>query len=282
MLTKTARQWFQEIYPTITNCTSQEAKAITKHLLHHYIGYTAEKYILEATLSADSITLQQLYKARERINNQEPLQYVLGYTHFYGYKLKLTPHVLVPRASTEAMLDYLITHHHRSNSNLLDLCTGSGCIAIVLAKKYQSAVVDAVDISTKALSVASDNARKHDVNINFHAIDLLYNPLPAKQWDVIVSNPPYIPYSEKKRMTKRVLHHEPHQALFVPDDNPLVFYKRIAVLAQQHLTPQGMVCVEIHEKMGTQIKALLIKAGFRHVVVHLDFQHKPRWVTAQH
>lgn len=254
---------------------------MAKRLLEHYSDYTIEKHILETPMSLNDAQQKMLQKACDRLNKDEPLQYVLGYTYFHGHLFTVTPHVLIPRPTTEEMVAFVLRWMQNKNIKVLDLCTGSGCIAISLAKSSSYIEVDAVDISEKALQIAKKNAKAHRVIIGFYKKDILQESLPNKKWHLIVSNPPYIPHKEKNTIALRVYNYEPHQALFVPDSNPLIFYKHIIKLAKTHLYPGGITCVEVHENFADEVSMLFQEAWFTSITVHCDLQRKKRWITAQ-
>jgi release factor glutamine methyltransferase len=164
---------------------------------------------------------------------------------------------------------------------VLDIGTGSGCIAIKLKQGLTHAHVDALDMSEQALEVARHNGELHQARINWYQLDILQNPLPDKKWNIIVSNPPYVCISEKQHMQQRVVSYEPAQALFVPDETPLVFYKRIAYLASIHLKPAGKLYLEINEHFGADVAVLLKQHPFEEVRIGQDLHGKDRWVTAR-
>ncbi len=215
-----------------------------------------------------------------RLQQHEPVQYVLGEAHFYGLNLMVTPAVLIPRPETEELVHLIIQENrHVSSLSILDIGTGSGCIPIVLGKYLKDAKIHAIDISQEALAIAQKNARRNEVPVLFHQLDILssnLDSLPA--FDVIVSNPPYIREIEKENMQANVLHYEPMQALFVPDNQPLLFYERIALLALKKLRKGGRLYLEINENFGTQVADLLLSLHFQEVKVLKDLQGKDRIV----
>lgn len=229
-------------------------------------------------------SLSQLEKGR-------PLQYVLGHTDFYGIDFLLNEHTLIPRPETEELVDRIIRTRTASNSlQILDIGTGSGCIALSLAKHLDSAQVYALDISKEALSVARANALTNKLNIGFIQANILeWNKLEESflangfptQWDLIVSNPPYIPEGEKDLMHTNVLQHEPHTALFVPDRDPLLFYREIAKFAKNSLKETGELWMEIHESLSEEYRSLFHELGFSELDLHQDLNGKYRILFAR-
>lgn len=197
-----------------------------------------------------------------RLNQSEPIDYILSYTYFYGLKIEVSKDTLIPRPETEELVE-LILNENKSKSGLkiLDIGTGSGCIALALKSKSIDAEVTAIDVSSKALEIAQKNSVHLDLNINFLQLDMLNEKLWSQlgNYDIIVSNPPYIPQEEMKDMTSSVLDYEPHLALFVEDD-PLLFYKQILYFATSHLNPKGLVyfetsqTIQLEEYQGFQIE----------------------------
>ena len=217
-----------------------------------------------------------------------PVQYVLGEAWFYGMPLYVDEHVLIPRPETEEMVEWVLKDERNrlqgegERPAIVDIGTGSGCIAIALKKNLPESEVYAVDVSSKALAVAQQNAKAQQTGIQFLNVDFLNadrrNVLPLV--NIIVSNPPYIPVKDKKEMHKNVLDHEPHTALFVEDNDPLLFYSAIAAFAVLHLHPGGCVYTEIHETMGDAVKNVFVQQGFEYTVIRKDMQGKDRMVKA--
>ncbi|MDR1739705.1 MAG: peptide chain release factor N(5)-glutamine methyltransferase [Bacteroidales bacterium] len=230
--------------------------------------------------------LLKFFNALKRLKTGEPVQYVFGYTYFDGLKLKVTPDVLIPRPETEELVSIVSQHCISSGLfSIADLCTGSGCIALALAKRFPQAKITATDISIKALKIANENAVANDIsNVKFIESDIL-KPAPAtlfeeEKCDIIVSNPPYVTETEKQAMHPNVVKHEPHTALFVPNDNQLKFYKAIAKHAVQYLSSDGKLFLEINENYDTQTAELLQQSGFSKVELIQDFRNKPRFLYA--
>jgi release factor glutamine methyltransferase len=224
----------------------------------------------------------------KRLLANEPLQYVMGETEFYGLVLKTDTRALIPRPETEELV-YQVKEwadaRSLSGTRILDLCTGSGCIALGLKSIFPNAKVTGVDLSHDALSLATENAQNLGLPVDFYSGDVLSGELEASyadaSWDVIVSNPPYIPYADKSLMEANVLEFEPHMALFVEDTNPLIFYRKIAELARKKLVSAGLLAVEIHENLAEETVKLFGEIGFIHVRVLTDLQGRNRMVFAE-
>lgn len=259
--------------------TEGEASAITEIAME----YISKKGRNELRLFADQKLTesqeQQLYNILKRLQAFEPIQYIINEAWFYAIPFYVDENVLIPRPETEELIHWIITDNLKTNSPLrvLDIGTGSGCIPVSLKRKFTDAEVWGCDISDGALSVAKKNALANNVSVRFIQLDFL-NP---EQWkslpvfDTIVSNPPYIPERDKTTMHSNVLNYEPHQALFVPDNNALVFYNAIAAFAKAHLSPGGHIYLEIHECLGDGVAALFLENGFR-AELKKDMQQKDR------
>ena len=261
--------------------------------LKSFFYLLAEKYL---NLSRINIALQlnneltheeqsSFYQAADRLRNHEPIQYILGETEFFGMPITVNKQVLIPRPETEELVSWIIEDVDKNEATILDIGTGSGCIAISLAKKLNNAVVSAIDISTRAIEVAKKNTLINNVNIEFSRVDVLNfeadSDLQHKwesKFDIIVSNPPYVRMQEKKLMKLNVVDHEPDIALFVEDDDPLLFYRKISQLSKQYLRHHGTLYLEINEYLGLEMEKMLNKAGFKHVVLKKDMFGKNRMI----
>lgn len=212
-----------------------------------------------------------------------PIQYILGSTSFYGLDFIVNASVLIPRPETEELVDWILSDEKNNNHNsksFLDIGTGSGCIAIALAKNLPNAKVTALDISKNALEIARKNAHHNTVNVNFLCENILQlNELPQK-FDVIVSNPPYVRELEKHEIKNNVLHNEPHLALFVADDDALIFYRKIAILARNYLEPNGNLFFEINQYLGTETCQLLKDLDFTSIELRKDIYGNNRMIRA--
>ncbi len=223
---------------------------------------------------------QNIISITKRLQNNEPIQYILGNTEFYGLTLKVTPAVLIPRPETEELVEWILQENKQPTPHILDIGTGSGCIAITLAKKLKDATVYAWDVSDKALEVAKENAKTNNVCVNFSQTDALQPQAVNEHLHIIVSNPPYIREMEKEAMTSNVLDYEPHMALFVPDSKALLFYNRIADIAQQQLSSNGWLYFEINQAKGAEVVQLLKEKGFANVELKQDISGNDRMVRA--
>ncbi len=219
----------------------------------------------------------------KRLKNFEPIQYILGETEFYGLDFQVNASVLIPRPETEELVEWIQKENEsKTVLDMLDVGTGSGCIAISLKNIFPNAKVDAYDVSEKALEVAIANAKKNSLLVNFSKVDILNQALqPSEKWDVIVSNPPYIPEQEKIEILPNVLNHEPHLALFVPNDSPLHFYSAIALFAIKNLKPKGKLYFEIHKDAGESCMELLSMLGFANIELRRDISGNDRMIRAQ-
>ena len=222
---------------------------------------------------------QRIADVIARLQRHEPLQYIVGFARFHGHRFKVTPAVLIPRPETEQLVDLIVEENSGSDLRVLDMGTGSGCIAISLARALKFAQVDALDVSRDALAVARDNAAALKVKVRFFESDILA-PQPAATYDIIVSNPPYITWSERELMERNVKDYEPAQALFVPDNDPLLFYKAIAPYAKQSLEKGGRLYLEINQRFGAEVKRLLEGCGFGEVRIIVDSYGKDRFAVA--
>lgn len=214
-----------------------------------------------------------------RLKAGEPVQYVTGIADFYGLQLKVSPDVLIPRAETEELVEWLLVENAPGEAlRVLDVGTGSGCIALALAHKRPEWTVVGVDVSTAALAIARENAMQLGLAVDFRELDILAGLPPTDSWDIIVSNPPYIPPAEQSLMGKSTLEHEPALALFVPEGDPLVFYRRLSELADPLLVPGGRLYVETNEFNNEAVVAAFTKAGLGLVDRRKDLRGKWRMV----
>ena len=273
---------------------SDEANALIMMLLEHYFGIDRVKMALEPELRLSESELLTLHFAVKELLKNKPIQYVIGETEFCGMRFFVEEGVLIPRPETEEMVKAIVNKNgvtrlgnsylaRNDNQSLIDIGTGSGCIAISLAKLLKDSVVTAVDVSEKALEIAKKNAEANGVDVQFVLDDILNPKKPElidNQYDIIVSNPPYVCESEKKEMRANVLDYEPSSALFVSDNDPLIFYRKILEFAQKTLKPNGQIWFEINEKFGIEMKNLCIEKGFQNVEIIKDFRGKDRILKA--
>jgi len=266
---------FNELQSKLNLDDSGEVHAIALALMEKFYGLTWTDI-----LSEKKVGPQDLSSVLERLNKHEPMQYVLGEADFYGRKFSVNSSVLIPRPETELLVCEVVKAGIKA-PRILDVGTGSGCVAVTLALEIPDATVFAVDISQRALDTARANSKKWQSPVRFLPANFLAGNLPLEPVDLIVSNPPYVRESEKALMKSNVLDYEPHLALFVPDDDPLLFYKAIASQREQLLAPNGEVFVEINEKFGDDVVKLFRAAFFKDVTVIRDLEGKDRIVVAR-
>ena len=271
------RQVYQNLLPVMQK--EEECQAVTQRLLNYYFQLDPIHILLDEPVVYAQKCEQALSAAIERLNSHEPVQYVLGEAYFLGRTFWVNPAVLIPRPETEALVQYILDTTPQEDIHILDIGTGSGCIAITLQKERVRATVYALDVDPDALYVAHNNAIKLGASIHFIQADILRDPLPNRCWDIIVSNPPYVCMSEKTCMQRRVWEYEPAKALFVPDTSPLLFHKKIIALATRHLTLTGKLYLEINEAFGETVACIYEQAGFDEVHLKQDIHNKDRWVV---
>lgn len=220
----------------------------------------------------------------EQLKLEIPVQYLLGKTSFYGLDFKVNPSVLIPRPETEELVEWILESQKSKGETqkprVLDIGTGSGCIAVSLAKNIPTASVYAIDVSEKALAIAKRNAEINEVDLTFITQNILHTEDLGQQFDVIVSNPPYVRNLEKGEIKKNVLDNEPHLALFVEDNDALIFYRKIAGLAQKNLTNNGQLFFEINQYLGKETTALLVQMGFKNIELRKDIYGNDRMIKA--
>lgn len=221
----------------------------------------------------------QWFTILDDLKKEKPIQYIFNEAHFFGYDFFVNEHTLIPRPETEELVDLIIKNHQNKTLKFLDIGTGSGCIAISLAKNLENSTVFALDISENALQIAQKNAISNQANIHFLKSDILQQPTLDQSFDVIVSNPPYVRELEKAEIKKNVLDYEPYSALFVPDENPLLFYETIAKFAQDHLVSNGILYVEINQYLGAETMQLFENYGFTAMKLIKDLQKNDRIVV---
>lgn len=259
--------------------SSRELETIVSTLCLEYLEIPQTIYYLKDEIELSSAERQKLDIALQRLAGGEPLQYVLGYTPFCGLQFKVNNSVLIPRPETAELVEWVLMSV-KDNVKVIDIGTGSGCIAITLSYNLKNAVIDACDISDSALRVAVENNSLNATNVNFHQRDILTNKDSGTKYDVIVSNPPYITNSEKADMEDTVLDYEPHTALFVADSDPLIFYREIAIFGKQNLNEEGMVFFEINPLFAEQTIIMLENAGYQNIELRKDIFGKNRMIKA--
>lgn len=221
----------------------------------------------------------ELNNILDQLKTGKPLQYALGYAEFYGLKFLVNPATLIPRPETEELVQWVLDSVSGAGLSFLDIGTGTGCIAISLKKNLPDAQVSAMDVSVDALNTAKENAGLNTVEVNFIEADILNYP-PVASYSVIISNPPYVTLQDKKLMHRNVTDFEPHSALFVPEDDPLLFYRAIADFALASLEPDGLLFFEINESLGKETAQLLIDKGFKDVEIRKDLSGRDRMIRS--
>ena len=264
----------QEVY------SADEIRNLLRIIFEEYLGWDLTTWLLSKQKTINQSDLLKINFAIKDLKRHRPIQHILGKADFCGMTLAVNENVLIPRPETEGLVE-LAKSHLQSPQRILDLCTGSGCIAIALAKVFPNTEITALDISEKALEVAQQNAWNQKVTINYLQADILSDDLAElPMFDAIVSNPPYVREQEKAAMQPNVLDYEPSMALFVPDNDPLLFYRRIAEIASKHLVPNGLLIAEINENFGEETAGLFRANGFE-TSLHNDFKDKTRFVVGR-
>jgi len=264
-----------KIYP------DRESGSIIRLIMEH-AGIPSPVYLREPQLIPETSIISQINEIVSEIHTHKPIQYILGYTHFCDLKIVVDENVLIPRPETEEMVDKIINRQDKMPGSVLDIGTGSGCIALALKNEFRNSDVTGLDISKASLEVAEANARLNKLDIRLVEEDILQGSpgLVNEQFGLIVSNPPYITISEKTGMAANVLNFEPELALFVDDNKPFVYYKSIAAFSRQALHNGGKLWVEINEKSGDEIAGIFQNCGLDNITVHRDIHEKERFIEA--
>jgi len=267
---------------------SDELKNIIELVMEHVTNMSRAEQVKNKVPYLTCTQLEDLDAITERLQKNEPVQYVLGEAWFAGMKFKVNKNVLIPRPETEELVDWIVrlinTQYSIFNGqcSIMDIGTGSGCIPIVLKKKLPQATVSGIDVCSEALFAATENAIELNADVEFLLVDFLDEEKWKElgQHDIIVSNPPYVKQSEINTMDERVKEFEPHLALFVPDNDPLLFYKKLSGFAIKHLKSGGSLFVEINESLDEQVANLFRAAGFTNIELKNDMQGKARMIMA--
>jgi release factor glutamine methyltransferase len=269
---------FQDFLSQITlNEDKAEIISLAHLVFDRVLGISKTDLLSQKHIQATTNDLEKLDTIVKRINQHEPIQYILGEADFFGRRFKVNASVLIPRPETEELVREVKNFSHPA-AVILDIGTGSGCIPITLALEISGAKVSATDVSDKALMVAKENAKNLGAAVHFLQHNILTEEIPFRDLDIVVSNPPYIALSEKESMAPNVKDFEPHLALFVSENDPLLFYRVIAAKAQAALKSGGLLCVEINERFGERVKELFQDEGFGEVTVIRDLSGKERIV----
>lgn len=268
--------FFEELADLFSN---SECKSMWSSVLSTYFGWTPSDILLKRDERFSESDLLRIRSVVKRLQANEPFQYIMGEVYFADLNLKIDQRALIPRPETEELIA-LILQLDLPFGSILDLCTGSGCIALALQHKFPKAKVVGVDLSIEAIALARENALQTKLDVEFVSEDVLQWQ-PVQTFDLLVSNPPYIPEQEAQLMAANVLDFEPHMALFVPDHDPLLFYKRIVAIAQVSLQSKGYLALEIHEDLAAQTLGLLQTDAFKNQSIYRDLQGKERMILAQ-
>jgi release factor glutamine methyltransferase len=255
----------------------QEIRGFTNIILDHLTGLSRTNQLLSPGLLLTQKSEEQMYNIIEQLKLSKPIQYIIGKCWFFDLIFEVSGSVLIPRPETEELVDWIIKDNTTISPSILDIGTGSGCIAVSLAKNI-SGKVSAVDVSAEALYIARRNASANNTNVEFFQIDILTESIPGP-FDIIVSNPPYVTLAQKKEMHSNVLDYEPHLALFVPEDDPLLFYRVIASFASKNLKSGGKLFFEINEELPQQTEQLVADFGFE-TELRKDLNGKYRMLKA--
>lgn len=258
-----------------------ESDAIIRLIFHYLKGWNLTEILIHQDDELSPYIKGEIDKILQRLKNNEPIQYITGEARFHGMDLKITPGVLIPRPETDELVDIIVDDNKdRQDLRVLDVCTGSGAIALALARNLPFSNVSAVDISEEAVELTEENAKKLKIQIKVIKADI-FEWQPTGFFDIIVSNPPYVMDREALKMEKNVLDYEPHEAIFVRDENPLVFYKRIATIAKEHLVEGGELYFEINPLTAQDLKSYIASMGFSDVTLLKDSFGKDRFLKCK-
>lgn len=278
MILKEYRKHFVEklqlLYP------NEEINAFFYLLTENFLGIKRVEVSIQLERPLTIVETKLFDSALSALQKEQPIQYIIGETNFYGLQLKVNSSTLIPRPETEELVDWIIKENRHNSPEIIDIGAGTGCIAISLAKHIKNANLTAIDISEEALKIAEKNARLNNSIVEFIQKDILRVSRLPMLYDVIVSNPPYIRNSEKQFIQNNVLSYEPHSALFVSDFDPLLFYNKIADIAFKSLNPDGLLYFEINEAFGEELVALLMNKGFKNICLKKDIFEKDRMIKA--
>lgn len=280
----TAARFFKDTVDRLTPSLGKgEAEAAARIIFEDVAGYDRKYIFVNGDREVLDFVQSRINAAVDKVLAGEPVQYAVGRAQFMGNSFAVSPAVLIPRPETAGLVDIITSDYSgRSDLRVLDIGTGSGCIAISLARALPFADVRGIDVSTDALKVAEENAGHLSSKVRFVRADILETPAPSSpQYDIIVSNPPYVCNSEAKDIEPHVLDYEPHTALFVPDDNPLLFYKAIAAYARRALAPGGRLYFEINSRFPHEMRAMLQAEGFEDIDIRRDYLGAYRYAMAR-
>jgi len=260
---------------------SMEAESFFAIALEELKGWKRSDLALNPDAELSTAEIEQWNNVVAQLETQKPIQYIFGKAHFYGLEFEVNENTLIPRPETEELVEWIIgDSQYKGQISVLDIGTGSGCIAVSLAKHLTDASVSAIDVSEGALATAKRNAVHNNASVSFIFTDILAAKTLAQTYDVIVSNPPYVRNLEKAEIKENVLEYEPHLALFVEDNDPLIFYRKIALLAKSHLSPNGRLYFEINQYLGAETVQMLENFGFTNVILTKDMYGNDRMIAA--
>jgi len=256
---------------------ASEIEGFKRVIFESVCGWDFTQQVLNRPTEISPSRFQKIREIVDRLKKDEPIQYITGSATFCGLKLTVNRSVLIPRPETEELVMWIEKDNLQTNPDILDIGTGSGCIALALKQMIERATVTGVDISLKAIETAMENAGLNGLDVNFQQADVLqWEHYDWDTYDVVVSNPPYVRETEKKLMHQNVVQYEPPGALYVPDEDPLIFYRRIAELAGKKLNDAGLFYLEINEELGPAMLDLMSDFGFRNIEIKKDLNSKPR------
>jgi release factor glutamine methyltransferase len=276
-LQKIFRDKLQSLYD------SREANAITKLVFEKTLHVNSLKIAFEKFRILTTGQQERMNQVLERLMGHEPVQYVLGEADFFGLKFKVNNHVLIPRPETEELVEWIIDENREKKQavSILDIGTGTGCIAITLAKNLPGNFISALDVSHDALAIARENNELNNTGVEFFRADILQEDIPGSNYDIIISNPPYVLDSERDNLAYNVINFEPHLALFAPVEDGLAFYRTISKKAAVSLKPGGQLYFEVHADKGEEVVALMENHDFKNVMAKKDLSGKVRMVKGE-
>lgn len=263
------------------NYDTPEASSLSFLLLEYVFGWTQTSIIINSAHTPTAEEEELLDTSITRLQNNEPIQYIMEVADFYSRSFHVNEHVLIPRQETESLIQFIKEYQPWTQVKIADIGTGSGCIPCTLYHEIDTSEIHAYDISTDALAVAEQNIQSLGCQIQLHKIDILNESLAESNFDIIISNPPYVLESEKKSMHANVLTHEPHLALFVKDENPLLFYSEIAKQGQHALKKGGLLFFEINERYAIETAEMLLSKGYTKTRIFQDIHGKDRFVSGE-
>ncbi|UCG27554.1 MAG: peptide chain release factor N(5)-glutamine methyltransferase [Bacteroidales bacterium] len=280
----TVKNWLKYIRNELTGFyPEKEGSSLSQYILEELLSVSKPVLFSISHQTIDKSTGSKIKYIVSELKKEKPIQYILGKTQFYGCTIRVRPGVLIPRPETEELVQWIINDYKGKEITILDVGTGSGCIAIALAKNLKGSTIYATDHSDICLETAGKNAALNSIHINLIQHDVLSeNIIPGiPKLDILASNPPYITESEKNAMRSNVIKYEPPEALFVPDNNPLIYYHGILTTARLKLKEKGSLYLEINENMFGKIHTLLERNGFSNIILRKDINGKDRMVKAQ-